>query len=96
VLVGTSKGLFFILGGFEQLNAYVDGRDARDDLDAPLARDAEVTVVAAVASGYLTVVGMFLIFPLMICCLIAFTFAARPAGAFGENFPRPTPFLSRP
>jgi hypothetical protein len=48
------------------------GRRVRreDDLDAPLARDAEVTVVAALAGGwrlyYLTVVGMFLIFPLMI------------------------------
>jgi molybdopterin converting factor small subunit len=33
------------------VNVYVDGRDARDDLDAPLARDAEITVVAAVAGG---------------------------------------------
>jgi len=29
----------------------VDGRDARADLGAPLARDAEITVVAAVAGG---------------------------------------------
>ena len=33
------------------VNVYVDGRDARDDLDAPLERDAEITVVAAVAGG---------------------------------------------
>ena len=33
------------------VNVYVDGRDARGDLGAPLARDAEVTVVAAVAGG---------------------------------------------
>jgi molybdopterin converting factor small subunit len=39
-------------GGLRRLvNVYVDGRDARADLDAPLARDAEVTVVAAVAGG---------------------------------------------
>jgi len=33
------------------VNVYVDGRDARADLRAPLARDAEITVVAAVAGG---------------------------------------------
>jgi molybdopterin converting factor small subunit len=33
------------------VNVYIDGRDARDDLDAPLARDAEITVVAAIAGG---------------------------------------------
>jgi molybdopterin converting factor small subunit len=33
------------------VNVYVDGRDARADLDAPLARDAEITVVAAIAGG---------------------------------------------
>jgi molybdopterin converting factor small subunit len=33
------------------VNVYVDGRDARADLDAPLAPNAEVTVVAAVAGG---------------------------------------------
>jgi hypothetical protein len=31
------------------LTVGVDGQDARNDLGAPLARDAEVTVVAAVA-----------------------------------------------
>jgi hypothetical protein len=39
--------------------------DARDDLDAPLAQDAEVAVVAA-GGRYFTVVGMLVIFPLMI------------------------------
>lgn len=44
--------LIFDGAGLRRLvNVYVDGRDARDDLDAPLARDAEVTVVAAVAGG---------------------------------------------
>ena len=44
--------LIFDSAGLRRLvNVYVDGRDARDDLDAPLARDAEVTVVAAVAGG---------------------------------------------
>jgi molybdopterin converting factor small subunit len=33
------------------VNVYVDGRDARKDLGAPLAQDAEVQVVAAVAGG---------------------------------------------
>jgi molybdopterin converting factor small subunit len=44
--------LIFDGAGLRRLvNVYVDGRDARDDLDAPLARDAEITVVAAVAGG---------------------------------------------
>ena len=44
--------LFDGAGGLRRLvNVYVDGRDARADLDAPLAQDAEVTVVAAVAGG---------------------------------------------
>ena len=44
--------LFDSAGDLRRLvNVYVDGRDARADLDAPLARDAEVTVVAAVAGG---------------------------------------------
>lgn len=39
-------------GGLRRLvNVYVDGRDARTNLDVPLAQDAEVTVVAAVAGG---------------------------------------------
>jgi molybdopterin converting factor small subunit len=33
------------------VNVYVNGFDARDDLGAPLAQDAEVRVVAAVAGG---------------------------------------------
>ena len=33
------------------VNVYVDGRDARDELDAPLAAAAAVRVVAAVAGG---------------------------------------------
>jgi molybdopterin converting factor small subunit len=44
--------LIFDRRGLRRLvNVYVDGRDARDDLDAPLAQDAEITVVAAVAGG---------------------------------------------
>ena len=44
--------LFDSAGDLRRLvNVYVDGRDARADLDAPLARDAEVPVVAAVAGG---------------------------------------------
>ena len=39
-------------GGLRTLvNVYVDGRDARADLASPLAVDAEVRVVAAVAGG---------------------------------------------
>ncbi len=33
------------------VNVFVDGRDARDELDAPLAPEADVRVVAAVAGG---------------------------------------------
>jgi sulfur transfer ThiS family protein len=33
------------------VNVYVNGRDARNDLGAPLTQDAEVRVVAAVAGG---------------------------------------------
>ncbi len=33
------------------VNVFVDGDDARADLDAPLASDASVRVVAAVAGG---------------------------------------------
>ena len=33
------------------VNVYVDGRDARDELDSPLAPAAVVRVVAAVAGG---------------------------------------------
>jgi molybdopterin converting factor small subunit len=33
------------------VNVFVDGRDARGELHAPLAEDAEITVVAAVAGG---------------------------------------------
>jgi hypothetical protein len=33
------------------VNVYVDGRDARSALDAPLADAAEIRVVAAVAGG---------------------------------------------
>ncbi len=33
------------------VNVYVDGRDARDELDLPLAATAAVRVVAAVAGG---------------------------------------------
>jgi molybdopterin converting factor small subunit len=33
------------------VNVYVDGRDARDQLDVELAEDATVRVVAAVAGG---------------------------------------------
>jgi molybdopterin converting factor small subunit len=33
------------------VNVYVDGADARDQLDAPLAPDATVIVIAAVAGG---------------------------------------------
>ena len=33
------------------VNVYVDGRDARDELESPLAADAVVRVVAAVAGG---------------------------------------------
>jgi molybdopterin converting factor small subunit len=45
-------GLIFDGAGLRRLvNVYVDGRDAREDLGAPLARDAEVKIVAAVAGG---------------------------------------------
>jgi molybdopterin converting factor small subunit len=33
------------------VNVYVDGRDARDELDAPLTEAATIRVVAAVAGG---------------------------------------------
>ncbi len=36
------------------VNVFVDGDDARADLDAPLAGDANVRVVAAVAGGSAT------------------------------------------
>lgn len=35
----------------ELVNVYVDGRDAREELDGPLAASAEIRVVAAVAGG---------------------------------------------
>ncbi len=44
--------LFDEHGALRQLvNVYVDGRDARDELDSPLAEAAAVRVVAAVAGG---------------------------------------------
>ena len=56
-LVGTLEGLFFIRDG-----------EPRGRASTPRSRrDAEVTAVAA---PYFTVVGMFLIFPAMICALI--------------------------
>src|SRR5260221_636452 len=54
------------------------------------------TATSGLLPGYFTVVGMFAIFPLMICCSIFLTFASMPFGAFGENLPRPTPFCSSP
>ena len=63
------------------------GRVALEKIEGLLAAGAEITVVAA----YLTIVGMFVIFPLMICALIAATLAAMPFGVFGENLPMPTP-----
>jgi hypothetical protein len=47
-----------VLGGTRKGSFFI-----RDDLDAPPAQDVEVTVVGA---RYLTVVGMFAIFPLTI------------------------------
>ena len=44
--------LIFDGGGLRSLvNVYVDGRDARGELESPLPASAEVRVVAAVAGG---------------------------------------------
>jgi hypothetical protein len=53
-------------------------------------------LVGVQATRHFTVVGMFLIFPEAICFSTCATFAAIPFGAFGENFPMPTPFTFRP
>ena len=63
--------------------------------DAEVEPPQELDVLCA-ECRHLTVVGMFVILPDAICCLITATFAAIPAGVFGENLPMPTPPMSRP
>src|SRR5581483_7582346 len=71
------------------------GLEGRDDGEAPAAHERDLGICER-RHAYLTVVGMFLIFPAASCCLIAATFAAIPFGAFGENLPMPTPLTFRP
>lgn len=57
------------------VNVYVDGVDARDrdGLTTPLERGSEIRVVAAIAGGYETVVGIGPTLPDTICCFTSST-----------------------
>ena len=69
----------------------------RDGGEALASQQLEVLVgQRSHRSPHFTVVGMFLILPAAISFFTCSTLAAMPAGAFGENFPMPTPPTSSP